>query len=251
MRRYGFIAGSKVYMYSKKLEVSEGQITGQWATLTDFQQQVVSGKGAVIQGLEKIVIIDNAIFGQRDGFIDESTIDQKVSEIVFIQSLLREHHERNGSTHGGVHLIVYTCNLHLYNSLTSYINRDQIGSYEGTSVILNNNNTYTLKGLQQIFEQPVKPISSAITPGSDTKYIKEQQEIQQKQLEEHRRIYKMLGAKEELENQAREIQNKLSLINKQIEQMVLQSKSDSLAGIDAELDDDLLTDVQHELSSFL
>ena len=90
MRRYGFIAGSKVYMYSKELEVSEGQITGQWATLTDFQQQVVSGKGAVLQGLEKIVIIDNAIFGQRDGFIDEATIDQKVSEIVFIQSLLRE-----------------------------------------------------------------------------------------------------------------------------------------------------------------
>lgn len=244
MRNFGIVGGKRVYLLSGKIPLKDGDISGQWVTLSDLQAQIVSTKGENLRGYEKIVILDWGIFNDNEVITNE-LIDKKVSEFNFFQSLFMQ------KSNFGCHIIVFTGNVHFYNALQDLFTRDKMKKYAGTNIILRENDTYTVPGLVKVLEMPLKPLSPMGSSGMTPEMLQENRERQQKEMEEYRKLYRLLGAKDELENQKKQTDKKLSLINKQLEDYLIKVKSDNLSGINVDVDEDLLKEIEKELINVL
>lgn len=244
MRNFGIVGGKRVYLLSGKIPLKDGDISGQWVTLSDLQAQIVSTKGENLRGYEKIVILDWGIFNDNEVITNE-LIDKKVSEFNFFQSLFMQ------KSNFGCHIIVFTGNVHFYNALQDLFTRDKMKKYAGTNIILRENDTYTVPGLVKVLEMPLKPLSPMGSSGMTAEMLQENRERQQKEMEEYRKLYRLLGAKDELENQKKQTDKKLSLINKQLEDYLIKVKSDNLSGINVDVDEDLLKEIEKELINVL
>ena len=244
MRNFCIVGGKRVYLLSGKIPLKDGSISGQWVTLSDLQAQIVSTKGEALRGYEKIVILDWGIFNDNEVITNE-LIDKKVSEFNFFQSLFMQ------KSNFGCHIIVFTGNVHFYNALQDLFTRDKMKKYAGTNVILRENDTYTVPGLVKVLEMPLKPLSPIGSSGMTPEMLQENRERQQKEMEEYRKLYRLLGAKDELENQKKQTDKKLSLINKQLEEYIIKVKSDNLSGINVDVDEDLLKEIEKELINVL
>lgn len=244
MRNFGIVGGKRVYLLSGKIPLKDGDISGQWVTLSDLQAQIVSTKGENLRGYEKVVILDWGIFNDNEVITNE-LIDKKVSEFNFFQSLFMQ------KSNFGCHIIVFTGNVHFYNALQDLFTRDKMKKYAGTNIILRENDTYTVPGLVKVLEMPLKPLSPMGMGGMTPEMLQENRERQQKEMEEYRKLYRLLGAKDELENQKKQTDKKLSLINKQLEDYLIKVKSDNLSGINVDVDEDLLKEIEKELINVL
>lgn len=244
MRNFGIVGGKRVYLLSGKIPLKDGDISGQWVTLSDLQAQIVSTKGENLRGYEKVVILDWGIFNDNEVITNE-LIDKKVSEFNFFQSLFMQ------KSNFGCHIIVFTGNVHFYNALQDLFTRDKMKKYAGTNIILRENDTYTVPGLVKVLEMPLKPLSPMGSNGMTPEMLQENRERQQKEMEEYRKLYRLLGAKDELENQKKQTDKKLSLINKQLEDYLIKVKSDNLSGINVDVDEDLLKEIEKELINVL
>lgn len=244
MRNFGIVGGKRVYLLSGKIPLKDGDISGQWVTLSDLQAQIVSTKGENLRGYEKVVILDWGIFNDNEVITNE-LIDKKVSEFNFFQSLFMQ------KSNFGCHIIVFTGNVHFYNALQDLFTRDKMKKYAGTNIILRENDTYTVPGLVKVLEMPLKPLSPMGSSGMTQEMLQENRERQQKEMEEYRKLYRLLGAKDELENQKKQTDKKLSLINKQLEDYLIKVKSDNLSGINVDVDEDLLKEIEKELINVL
>ena len=244
MRNFGIVGGKRVYLLSGKVPLKDGDISGQWVTLSDLQAQIVSTKGENLRGYEKVVILDWGIFNDNEVITNE-LIDKKVSEFNFFQSLFMQ------KSNFGCHIIVFTGNIHFYNALQDLFTRDKMKKYAGTNIILRENDTYTVPGLVKVLEMPLKPLSPMGSSGMTPEMLQENRERQQKEMEEYRKLYRLLGAKDELENQKKQTDKKLSLINKQLEEYIIKVKSDNLSGINVDVDEDLLREIEKELINVL
>lgn len=244
MRNFGIVGGKRVYLLSGKIPLKDGDISGQWVTLSDLQAQIVSTKGENLRGYEKVVILDWGIFNDNEVITNE-LIDKKVSEFNFFQSLFMQ------KSNFGCHIIVFTGNVHFYNALQDLFTRDKMKKYAGTNIILRENDTYTVPGLVKVLEMPLKPLSPMGSSGMTPEMLQENRERQQKEMEEYRKLYRLLGAKDELENQKKQTDKKLSLINKQLEDYIIKVKSDNLSGINVDVDEDLLREIEKELINVL
>lgn len=244
MRNFGIVGGKRVYLLSGKIPLKDGDISGQWVTLSDLQAQIVSTKGENLRGYEKVVILDWGIFNDNEVITNE-LIDKKVSEFNFFQSLFMQ------KSNFGCHIIVFTGNVHFYNALQDLFTRDKMKKYAGTNIILRENDTYTVPGLVKVLEMPLKPLSPMGSSGMTPEMLQENRERQQKEMEEYRKLYRLLGAKDELENQKKQTDKKLSLINKQLEDYLIKVKSDNLSGINVDVDEDLLKEIEKELINVL
>lgn len=244
MRNFGIVGGKRVYLLSGKIPLKDGDISGQWVTLSDLQAQIVSTKGENLRGYEKVVILDWGIFNDNEVITNE-LIDKKVSEFNFFQSLFMQ------KSNFGCHIIVFTGNVHFYNALQDLFTRDKMKKYAGTNIILRENDTYTVPGLVKVLEMPLKPLSPMGSSGMTPEMLQENRERQQKEMEEYRKLYRLLGAKDELENQKKQTDKKLSLINKQLEEYIIKVKSDNLSGINVDVDEDLLREIEKELINVL
>lgn len=244
MRKFGIVGGGKVYLLSSQIPLRDGEITGQWVTLSDLQAQIVSTRGENIRGLEKIIILDWGVFDEHEN-MSTQTIDRKVNEFNFFQTLFMQ------KANFGCHLILFTGNVHYYNALQDLFNRDKIKKYAGTNIILRENDSYTVPGLVKVLEMPLKPLAPQEGYQFDAAFAQESRERQQKEMEEYRKLYRLLGAKDELENQKKQTDKKLSLIYKQIEEYLIRMKSDNLSGVNVDVDEDFLREIENELVNLI
>lgn len=250
MRNIGFVAGGRVYAYSNAINIKDVVVKEQWFTLNDLQGQIIRTKGAAIKELERIVIIDKAIFSDHE-MINQETVDKKVESIIFTQGLIKQEAY-------GVKLVVYTLVPYLYNALQKHFADSPGDVYLGTNIRLGTDDSYKISGLVNIFNEdlPSFNVDTGLqqTPESEARsieYSKEQREKYQKEMESMKSLYRLLGARDELNKQKKEIDKKLEMITQQLENSVINAKSDNLVGIDIELDENLLEDVQRELLDFM
>lgn len=244
MRKFGIVGGKRVYLLSGKVPLKDGEISGQWVTLSDLQAQIISSRGDALRGYEKIVILDWGIFNDNE-VITNDLIDKKVNEFNFFQSLFMQ------KGNFGCHIIVFTGNVHFYNALQDLFTRDKMKKYAGTNIILRENDSYTIPGLVKMLEMPLKPLTPQGDGMMSAEMIQETRERQQKEMEEYRKLYRLLGAKDELEKQKKQTDKKLSLINKQLEEYIIKVKSDNLSGINVDVDEELLKEIEKELINVL
>lgn len=240
MRKYGIIAGSKVFMYTKSINdiLTDGRIEGTWTSIAEFQTDLINNRGTALQGLEKIVLIDNGLFGNSIQVTD-SLIEEKMNEVIYLYQVMQHQEESS-------FLVVFTKNKYLESALQNFLRKDRMTDTYNLKVYYSPDGSYNLSGLKDIFEAPVQPISRNLSQGRNPEYIREQQEEQAKRLEEQKRTLKMLGALEELRRQREHIDKQISIISEQMEKQLVAAKTSDLIGDDG-MEDALVAELQKEI----
>lgn len=217
MEEYGIIGGSSVNMIASKVneKLTEGKILGasSWSGLSHFMQ-VLRNNRETLRGLDKILIMDTA-FLRRGESMDERVVAQRaLNDFISLESLVKRDLK-------GVFIILYTRSPILDGLVKKHYRKDSISKYERTHYILATEGYYAT-GMANVLE------AKYVESGESKENNKRREQDFERKVREQAEIYKLLGRHEELKQQSEVINKKLSLVNKQLHEILMGERADDL-----------------------
>lgn len=217
MEEYGIIGGSSVNMIASKVneKLTEGTILGNstWSGLRHFNQ-VLRNNRENLRGLDKILIMDTAFLKNGESMDERKVAQRALNDFISLESLVKRDLK-------GVFLLLYTRSPILDGLIKKHYRKDSISKYEKTHYILATEGYYAT-GMANVLE------AHYMEDGEGNEGVNKREQDFERKVKEQAEIYKLLGKHEELKQQSEVINKKLSLVNKQLHEILMGERSDDL-----------------------
>lgn len=217
MEEYGIIGGSSVNMIASKVneKLTEGKILGNssWSGLRHFNQ-VLRNNRDNLRGLDKILIMDTAFLKNGESMDERKVALRALNDFIALESLVKRDLK-------GVFLLLYTRSPILDGLIKKHYRKDSISKYERTHYILATEGYYAT-GMANVLE------AHYLGDEEDSGGVNKREQEFERKVKEQAEIYKLLGKHEELKQQSEVINKKLSLVNRQLHEILMGERSDDL-----------------------
>lgn len=217
MEEYGLIGGSNVHKISEKVNVklTEGKISGNnaWSGISHFNQALKNNREN-LRGISKILIMDTAFLRGEESMDDRRVAQRALNDFISLESLVKRDIK-------GVFLILYTRSPILDGLVKKHYRSDSISKYEKIHYMLAAEG-YFATGMANVLEADYVDTESSV--GNK----KKREHDFERKVKEQAEVYKLLGRHEELKQQSDVINKKLSLVNRQLHEILMGDRSDDL-----------------------
>lgn len=213
---YGIITGAKSETFAQAInqKMNNALITSTWKDIKEFHQSVNNKIKNEIAGITAIMVTDRAFSG-------ETNVEANAFTFHFLQSMFKSKELY------GIHLILYTKDQHLLDTLESKYREDPDAKYEGTRLLLCTGD-YTVSSIIRVFKSPF-----ALLSYSDKKKREMEKIIEMAEADENRRISNqgfimLLGKQQALQEQIEYLQRELTVTGRRIVEYATAINDDNL-----------------------
>ena len=219
MDEYGLIAGKSVKFIADNVDekINNGTIIGdaRWAGIPHFQHAVKANKDR-IRRLNKIMLLDSALIDEGENLNNREIARRALNDFLHVEAIIKRDID-------GVFLVLYTKSPVLDELIKSHYRGDTINRYNGTINLLATNG-YRASQMAKILETEYNMKNK-----ESVQHNKKLDEDEvQRRVKEQGKIYKLLGQREELRSQIDNLNKKLDLVDKELNNFLLHDRNDDL-----------------------
>lgn len=213
---YGLISGSVSSTFADAVnkQMDNAMIVSVWNDIQEFQRDVGSNAQEQIKGLKAILITDKA-------FDDKADVKTKDFAFHFMQSMFKQKELY------GLHLILFTKDANLLDSLEQRYMDDPDSKYEGTRILLANGD-YKVSTIKAVFNTPFTLLSYDDKKKREMEKIVEEAHENENRRISNRGLMMLLGKQQALQEQLDYIQRELLVVNRKIIEYATAINDDNL-----------------------
>lgn len=213
---YGIISGkvSETFAQAINQKMENANVVAVWDSIETFQRNVGRDAKSEVQGIKAIVVTDYA-------FAPKMTVEAKAFAFHFMQSMFKD------KSLYGIHLILYTKDQNLLDTLDNRYRENEEEKYEGTRMLLCAGE-FSTTAIIKVFKSPFALLSYDDKKKKEMERILEEARRQEDRRISNKGFIMLLGKQQALQEEMEYLQRELVIINRKIVEYATALNDDNL-----------------------